>query len=230
MVRRRHDNTDQITEADNTAVTATFGGSSLRGTRQVTPSSMSDDLRTALAMPTTFGPKLFEISTLHAVSAACKVKIKDAGDLLLLRDWLFEELGPPYMWTVMLSVVEWEHLTDDQKELHSTMRESWLSSYSKASHTVLQHWLWRFLKKQTESFAPLHKVFSKIKVDSPDSGTSAWTEIFLLYPVTCASIPHKLLARGLKTCLNFKNDSMASALDYIDSVNASALNSATCSP
>jgi hypothetical protein len=62
------------------------------------------------------------------------------------------------------------------------MRELWLSSYSKASHTVLQHWLWKFLKKQTESFAPLHKVFSKIKVDSPNSGTSVWTEIFLLYP------------------------------------------------
>jgi hypothetical protein len=79
-----------------------------------------------------------------------------------------------------------------------------------------------FLKKQTESFAPLHKVFSKIKVDSPDSGTSAWTEIFLLYPVTGASIAHKLLARGLKMCLNFKNDSMVSALDCIVSVNASA--------
>ena len=25
-----------------------------------------------------------------------QVKVKDAGDLLLLRDWLFEELGPPY--------------------------------------------------------------------------------------------------------------------------------------
>ena len=70
------------------------------------------------------------------------------------------------------------------------MRESWLSSYSKASHTVLQHWLWRFLKKQTESFASLHKVFSKIKVDSTDSGTSAWTEIFLLYPVTNAGQPY----------------------------------------
>jgi hypothetical protein len=183
---------------------------------------MPADLRTVLAMPTTFGSKLFEITVLHAVSAACKVKVKDVGDLLLLRDWLFEELGPPYMWTVMLSIVEWEHLTDDQKELHRTMRESWLSSYSKTSHTVLQHWLWRFLKKQTESFAPLHKVFAKIKVDSPDSGTSAWTEIFLLYPVTGASIAHKLLARGLKTCLGFKNDSMASALDYIASVNDSA--------
>jgi hypothetical protein len=147
---------------------------------------------------------------LHAVSAACKVKVKDTRDLLLLRDWLFEELGPPYMWTVMISVVEWEHLTDNQKELNITMRESWLSSYSKTSHTELQHWLWRFLKKQTESFAPLHKVSSKIKVDSPDSGTSAWTKISLLHPVTSASIAHKLLARGLKTCLNFKNDSMAS--------------------
>ena len=126
------------------------------------------------------------------------------------------------MWIVILSVVEWEHLTNDHKELHRTMRESWLSSYSKTSHTVLQHWLWRFLKKQTESFSPLHKVFAKIKVDSPDRGTSPWTEIFLLYPVTGASITHKLLARGLKTCLGFKNDSMASALDYITSVNSSA--------
>jgi hypothetical protein len=150
MARRRQETDYEITEADDTAGAATFGGAPTRGTRQVTPPSVPDDLRTSLAMPTTFGPKLFEISTLHAVSAACKAKVKDAGDLLLLRDWLFEELGPPYMWTVMLSVVEWEHLTDDQKELHRTMRESWLSSYSKASHTVLQHWLWRFLKKQTE--------------------------------------------------------------------------------
>ena len=114
---------DEITEADDTAGAATFGGSSLRGTRQVTMPSMSADLRTVLAMPTTFGPTLFEIISLHAVSTACKVKVNDAGDLLLLRDWLFEELGPPYMWTVMLSVVEWEDLTTDQKELHSTMRE-----------------------------------------------------------------------------------------------------------
>jgi hypothetical protein len=34
----------------------------------------------------------------------------------------------------------------------------------------------------------------------------AWTEIFLLYPLTGASIAHKLLARGLKTSLGFKDD------------------------
>jgi hypothetical protein len=75
MARHRQD-TDE--EADDTAGAATFGGASLRGTRQVTPPSLSTDLRTALAMPTTFGPKLFEITALLAVSAACKLKVKDA--------------------------------------------------------------------------------------------------------------------------------------------------------
>ena len=81
MARNRQETEDEITEADYTAGAATFGGSSTRSPRQVTPPSMPDDLPAALAMPTTFGPKLFEISTLHAVSAACKVKVKDAGDL-----------------------------------------------------------------------------------------------------------------------------------------------------
>jgi hypothetical protein len=226
---RGQDEEDEITEADGTSGAATFGRGAAtfgraptRGPRQVPPPSVPDDLLTALAMPTAFGTKLFDSSTLHAVAAACPIKVKDAGDLLLLREWFFQELGPPYMWTVMLSAVEWAHLTDEQKELHSTMRESWLSSYSKASHTVLQHWLWKFLRDKTKSFAPLHKVFSKIQVDSPNSGTSAWTEIFLLYPVTGASIAHKLLARGLKTCLNLRSDSMAAVTDYIASVNASA--------
>ena len=58
MARRRQETDDDITEADDTAGAATFGGAPTRGTRQV--------------------------------------KVKDAGDLLLLRDWLFEELGPPY--------------------------------------------------------------------------------------------------------------------------------------
>jgi hypothetical protein len=49
MARRRQETDDEITEADDTAGAAIFGGSSLRGTRQV--------------------------------------KVKDAGDLLLLRDW-----------------------------------------------------------------------------------------------------------------------------------------------
>jgi hypothetical protein len=88
---------DEITEADDTAGAATFGGASLRGTRQVTPPSMNTDLRTGLAMPTTFGPKLFENTALIAVSAVCKVKVKDTWDLLLLRDWLFEALAPPLL-------------------------------------------------------------------------------------------------------------------------------------
>jgi hypothetical protein len=70
MARRRQDDDDKITEADYTADVATFGCSSLCGTRQVTPPSMPADLCTALAMPTTFGTKLFEITALLTVAAA----------------------------------------------------------------------------------------------------------------------------------------------------------------
>jgi hypothetical protein len=78
---------------NNTAGVATFVCAPTRGPRQVTPPSMPADL--SLAMPTTFGPKLFEITAMHTVSTSCKVKVKDTGDLLLFRHWLFEELGPP---------------------------------------------------------------------------------------------------------------------------------------
>ena len=53
-------------------------------------------------MPTTFSTKLFEITVLLAVAAYCNINVKDYGDLLLLRGWIFEELGPPYMWMTML--------------------------------------------------------------------------------------------------------------------------------
>ena len=50
---------------------------------------------------------------------------------------------------------------------------------------------------------------------SLNCGSDAWTEIFLLYPLTGASIAHKLLARGLQKCLAFKDDSPAACTDYI---------------
>jgi len=68
MASSRQDDDDEITQEDDTSDAATFSGSSLLGTRQVTQPSVPDDLQTALAMPTTFGPNLFEISTLHSVS------------------------------------------------------------------------------------------------------------------------------------------------------------------
>jgi hypothetical protein len=126
------------------------------------------------------------------------------------------------MWLIMLSVVEWATLPDqkvhhtdmllawlDQKVHHTDMLLAWLSSYSKASEAVLQHWRWNLLKKKTEVFAPFHRVFTKIRPGSPNCGTVALTEIFLLYPITGASIAHKLLARGLKTSLCFKDNSTA---------------------
>jgi hypothetical protein len=59
---------------------------SICGTLQVNPPPVPDDLRTALAPPTTFGTKLFEVTALLAVATACKLNVKDAGDILFLRD------------------------------------------------------------------------------------------------------------------------------------------------
>ena len=157
---------------------------------------------------------LFEVAVLLVVFNACK-PVKDAGDLLILRETLLEELGPAYMWLICMSVVDWVNLTEDEKDLNAQMRLDWLASYSKASEAVLQHWFWKLLKKKTEQFAPLHWVFTQVRPGSPNCGTAAWTAIFLLYPLTGASIAHKLLARGLKTCLNFKDDSTAACTDYI---------------
>ena len=137
----RRDGEDAIEEADAPA-TARGGGrvSQSFGTRalaaMMTPPaperpSTPADLRTALRPPASIGVKLFEINVLQAILAACP-EVQDAGDLLILRETLLEELGPAYMWLINLSLVDWLSLSDDDKELNIQMRLDWLASYSKA--------------------------------------------------------------------------------------------------
>jgi len=64
-----------------------------------------DDLRTALGAPTSYGVKLFEVIVLQAILKACP-DVKDAGDLLILRETLLEDMGPAYMWLINLSLVD----------------------------------------------------------------------------------------------------------------------------
>ncbi len=108
-----------------------------------------------------------------------KSRSKTPGTFCSCVTGFFEELGPPYMWTVMLSAVEWEHLTDNQKELHRTMRESWLSIYNKASHTVLQHWLWRFLKSPA---TPVALSLLRLLLSTPTGVTKTSTTNTTLSP------------------------------------------------
>ena len=110
--------------------------------------STPDDLRAALRPQASFGVKFFEINVLHAVFAACP-DVKDAGDLLILRETLLEELGPAYIWLINLSLVDWNSLSEEDKELNIQIRLDWLASYSKASEAVLQHWFWKLLKSKT---------------------------------------------------------------------------------
>jgi hypothetical protein len=179
-----------------------------------------DDLRTALGAPTSYGVKLFEVIVLQAILKACP-DVKDAGDLLILRETLLEDMGPAYMWLINLSLAEWQSLSDDDKALNAQMRLDWLASYSKASEAILQHWFWKLLKSKTQNFAPLHHVFVRVKSGSPNCGSEAWTEIFLLYPLTGASIAHKLLARGLQKCLLLTGDSPEACSDDITRINTS---------
>ena len=104
-----------------------------------------------------------------SISKACP-DVKDAGDLLLLREILLEEFGPAYMWLINLSLVDWLSLSDDDKTLNAQMRLDWLASYRKASEAVLQHWFWKLLKTKTLNFAPLHHVFVRVKSGSLNRG------------------------------------------------------------
>ena len=72
----------------------------------------------------------------------------------------------------------------------------------------------------TRQFSHLHKVFTNIPSNTPQCGTVAWTQIFLHYPLAGVVLAHKLLARGLKACLKFKDDSAAGCA-HIESVNTS---------
>jgi hypothetical protein len=86
MARSRQETNDEITEADDTADAATFGGSSLRGTRQVTPSSMTDDLSTALAMPPHLVPSCLKFSHCMLFLPHARSRSKTPGTLIFVSE------------------------------------------------------------------------------------------------------------------------------------------------
>jgi len=185
MPTRREE--DEIEEDAAPATERGAGRASRFGTRAhatMTPPTperppTQDDLRDAMRVPASFGVKLFEINVLQAILAACP-DVKDAGDLLILRETLLEDMGPAYMWLINLSLVDWQSLSDDDKALNTQMRLDWLASYSKASEAVLQHWFWKLLKSKTQNFAPLHHVFVRVRPGSPNCGSAAWTDLPLV--------------------------------------------------
>jgi hypothetical protein len=188
----------------------------------LTPPAAPADLRAALAtIPAEWGRRMFDPASLDTRMAACKLTVKHPEDLLVLRQALFDDLCPSITWILRTSVLEWEYLSAEQKQQQTEMREAWLSGYNKPSEAILQHWLWKFLKDRTRQFAHLHKVFTNIPSNTPQCGTAAWTQIFFHYPLSVAVLAHKLLARGLKACLKFKDDSSAAGCAYIESVNTS---------
>ena len=102
-------------------------------------------------------------------------KRKDPGGLLVLRAQMIASLGPAFLWIIMLSPVEWASLNDEEKEMHATIRMSWVSAYAKGSELILSIRLWKLLKDKTEQFGPLLKVFSSNPGTASSCGSVAWT-------------------------------------------------------
>jgi hypothetical protein len=104
---------DDIAEAgtDSRAPDAAHGAARRSGTvpsaATLTPPAAPADLLAALAKtPYEWGRHMFETTALDARMAACKLTMKDPADLLILRQTLFEELGPPFIWIFYTSVLE----------------------------------------------------------------------------------------------------------------------------
>ena len=107
--------------------------------------------------------------------------VEDPGVLIALCAQPIATLGPAFLWIIMLSPVEWASLNDEEKEMHATMRMSWVATCDKGSELILHHWLWKLLKDKTEHFGSHFKVFSSNPSTAPSCDSAAWTHIFNLY-------------------------------------------------
>ena len=116
MARRRQDDQDDLTTADDTTAGASFGN-----VRPSAPLAKPADLQTALASPAedALGTKIYENVGLSDFTPASVTRV---GDLLGLRSYFMSQLGPRYLWIIKLSLIEWPTLSAQEKQLHAAMR------------------------------------------------------------------------------------------------------------
>ena len=100
MARRRQDDQDDLTAADDTTAGASFGN-----VRPSAPLAKPANLLTALASPAEddLGTKIYENVGLSDFTPAPVTRV---GDLLGLHSYFMSQLGPRYLWIVKLSMIE----------------------------------------------------------------------------------------------------------------------------
>ena len=100
MARRRQDDQDDLTAADDTTAGASFGN-----VRPSAPLAKPADLQTALASPAedALGTKIYEN---FGVSDFTPAPVTRVSDLLGLRSYFMSQLGPRYLWIIKLSMIE----------------------------------------------------------------------------------------------------------------------------
>ncbi len=128
-------------------------------------------------------------------------------DLLGLRSYFMSQLGPHYLWILNLSMIEWPTLSTQEKQLHTVVRKSFVTSYAFGAEAILQHLLWKTLKNTTKSFGPLLKVFATDYDATSSCCTNDWESIFTLFPCTGTAITHQLIVSGFEQCMSLQDDS-----------------------
>ena len=125
----------------------TAAGASFSTVRHPSPQAKQADLQTAPASPAedALGTKIYENVGLNDFTPAPVTRV---GDLLGLRSYFMSQLGPRYLWIIKISMIEWQTLSSQEKQLHAVMRKSFVTSYAFGAEAILQHWLWKTLKQR----------------------------------------------------------------------------------
>jgi hypothetical protein len=207
----------------------TAAGVSFGTVRHPSPLVKSANLQTALAPPDAdaFGTKIYEKVGLSDFTLTPVTRV---GDLLGLRSYFMSQLGQRYLWIIKLSMIEWPTLSAQEKQLHTVIRKSFVTSYAFGAEAILQHWLWKTLKNATKSFGPLLKVFATDYDATSSCGTDAWESIFTLFPRAGTPITHQLIVSGFEQCMSIPDDSTATFTKYIARLNESLAQLATVKP
>ena len=127
-------------------------------------------------------------------------------------------------------MVEWPTLSAEEKQLHTSLRRFFLTSYVFGTEAIIQHWLWKPFKNTNQSFGPLLQVFDT-DYDAPTAcGTNAWESIFTSFPCAGTAITHQLIVIGFQQCMSLQDDSTAAFTKYMALFNESLAQLATVQP
>jgi hypothetical protein len=210
----------QGSDDDEITLAPAAGGHAAGGASRA-PTQLSDDLQSTLVDPLeSYGTKMWGRHEVTHIDGTL-VKFKDPGGLLTLRAQFLSSLGPQFLWIIMFSTVELASLTEEEKEMYTTMRMAFLTANCKRLGKGFAVLSLEDTEGHDSTFRPSPLSVHQQHGTSPSCGTYVWSRIFTLYPLAGAAITHKLLVSWLEKCMTHKDNSTDVFTTYIATVNGS---------